>query len=379
MDRIKTSQNFLDKRLQKRQEDGLLRTLVDKHHLIDFCSNDYLGMARSDAFKALIEQKVAQTNQLTSTIGATGSRLISGNLQYTEQLEQSIADFHQAEAGLLFNSGYDANIGIFAALAHKGDTIITDEFAHASMIDGARLSHAKRLRFKHNNVADLEKKLGVAEGNVFIGVESVYSMDGDLAPLKAIADLAEKYGAHLIVDEAHATGVFGNKGEGVVQAENLQERVLLRMHTFGKALGTHGAIVLGSHHLRDYLINFTRSFIYTTSLPFHSLLSIEAAYELLPGCQAERQHLQYLIDFFQKQLRQQTPYQILDSPSPIQGVIVPGNAQAKAVSQKLATAGFYVKAILSPTVPAKQERLRICLHAFNTEAELRQMIETIKN
>lgn len=374
---IKTSTDFLNERLQQRRTDGLLRTLVDKHHLVDFCSNDYLGMAQNEAFKALVEQKIAEHTHYT--VGSTGSRLISGNLEYAEQLEQKIADFHQADAGLLFNSGYDANVGIFAALARRGDTIITDELAHASMIDGARLSHAKRLRFRHNDVADLEKKLKVAEGNIFIGVESVYSMDGDVAPLKDIVNTAEKYGAHVLVDEAHGTGVFGNKGQGVVQAENLQERVFLRMHTFGKALGTHGAIVLGSRNLRDYLINFTRSFIYTTSLPFHSLLSIEAAYELLPTMQPAREHLQYLIQYFRASFQTSSPYEILDSPSPIQGVIVPGNAQAKAVSQKIEAAGFFVKAILSPTVPAKQERLRICLHAFNTEATLQELINIIKN
>jgi 8-amino-7-oxononanoate synthase len=374
---IKTSTDFLNERLHQRRTDGLLRTLVDKHHLVDFCSNDYLGMAQNEAFKALVEQKI--TEHTHYTVGSTGSRLISGNLEYAEQLEQKIADFHQAEAGLLFNSGYDANVGIFAALARRGDTIITDELAHASMIDGARLSHAKRLRFRHNDVVDLEKKLKVAEGNIFIGVESVYSMDGDVASLNEIVTIAEKYGAHVLVDEAHGTGVFGNEGQGVVQAENLQERVFLRMHTFGKALGTHGAIVLGSRDLRDYLINFTRSFIYTTSLPFHSVLSIEAAYELLPTMQSARKHLQSLIQYFRTSFQTSSPYEILDSPSPIQGVIVPGNEQAKAVSQKIEAAGFFVKAILSPTVPAKQERLRICLHAFNTEASLQELIKIIKN
>lgn len=374
---IKTSTDFLNERLHQRRTDGLLRTLVDKHHLVDFCSNDYLGMAQNEAFKALIEQKIAEHTRYT--VGSTGSRLISGNLEYAEQLEQKIADFHQAEAGLLFNSGYDANVGIFAALARRGDTIITDELAHASMIDGARLSHAKRLRFKHNDVVDLEKKLKVAEGNIFIGVESVYSMDGDVARLRDIVNVAEKYGAHVLVDEAHGTGVFGSEGQGVVQAENLQERVFLRMHTFGKALGTHGAIVLGSRDLRDYLINFTRSFIYTTSLPFHSLLSIEAAYELLPTMQPAREQLKSLIQYFRASFQAHSPYEILDSPSPIQGVIVPGNEQAKAVSQKIEAAGFFVKAILSPTVPAKQERLRICLHAFNTEASLQELIKIVKN
>ena len=364
-------------RLEERRETGLMRSLVDKGHLVDFCSNDYLGLARADAFKQLIQQKLQKLEMVN--IGSTGSRLISGNLTYTEQLEQKIADFHEAETGLLFNSGYDANVGVFASLARRGDTVITDELIHASIIDGVRLTHAKRLRFRHNNLSDLEKKLRLAEGNIFVGVESVYSMDGDVAPLKQIAALCEQYNAHLIVDEAHATGVLGNKGEGLVQIEHLQSQVLARVHTFGKAVGTHGAIVLGSNQLRDYLINFARSFVYTTALPVHSLVTIEAAYELFPEFQQERQHLHNLIHIFQETLGKSARYEILPSQSPIQGVIVPGNANAKALSQTIEKAGFYVKAILSPTVPAGQERLRICLHAFNTEAQLNQLIQIINS
>ena len=369
---IKTVTDFLDERLGQRREADLLRTLVDKSYLTDFCSNDYLGLARSNEFKVLIDKKLS--NNKSSFVGATGSRLISGNLNYTEQLEQQIADFHEASAGLLFNSGYDANVGVFASIAQRGDTIITDELAHASIIDGARLSNAKRLRFKHNNLIDLEKKLRLAEGNIFVGIESIYSMDGDVAPIKQLVSLTEKYGAHLIVDEAHATGIVGNKGVGLVQAENLQHRVLARVHTFGKALGTHGAIVLGSNSLKAYLTNFARSFVYTTSLPFHSLVSIEAAYELFPGFDTERQHLQHLIDTFQTKLGNHASYEVLKSLSPIQGVIVPGNVQARNLSKKIEETGFYVKAILSPTVPIGQERLRICLHAFNTKEQLEQLI-----
>ncbi|OJJ16951.1 8-amino-7-oxononanoate synthase [marine bacterium AO1-C] len=374
---IKTNTDFLNERLEERRENGLMRTLVDKEHLTDFCSNDYLGMAQLAAFKQLIDQKLAQYQP--AKVGATGSRLISGNYTYTEQLEQKIAAFHQAETGLIFNSGYDANIGVFASLARRGDTIITDELIHASIIDGTRLTHAKRLRFRHNNLNDLEKKLRLAEGNIFVGVESVYSMDGDVAPLAEIAALCKKYNAHLIVDEAHGTGIFGNKGVGVVQSEELQNSVLARIHTFGKALGAHGAIVLGSSDLRNYLINFARSFVYTTALSMHSLIATEAAYELFPTLDSERKHLFNLIRIFQDTLGSAARYEVLPSPSPIQGVIVPGNSNARTLSQEIEKAGFYVKAILSPTVPAGQERLRICLHAFNTEAQLQQLIQIINS
>lgn len=374
---IQINTDFLNERLAQRREADLLRTLVDKSHLVDFCSNDYLGLAQSDPFKQLLNHKLTQN--ATHQIGATGSRLISGNSLYIEQLEQKIATFHQAPTGLLFNSGYDANIGVFSSIARRGDTLITDELAHASIIDGTRLTHAKRLRFRHNDLNDLEKKLRVAEGNIFVGIESVYSMDGDTAPLKEIVALTEQFGAHLIVDEAHATGIYGTKGEGLVQAENLQGKIFARIHTFGKALGAHGAIVLGNAELRAYLVNFARSFIYTTSLPFHSLASIEAAYELFPKMHQERQHLRYLIDLFQQTLHQLASYEVLPSNSPIQGIIIPGNTHAKALSQKIEATGFYVKAILSPTVPAGQERLRICLHAFNTEAQLKQLLHIILN
>lgn len=220
---IQINTDFLNERLAQRREADLLRTLVDKSHLVDFCSNDYLGLAQSDPFKQLLNHKLTQN--ATHQIGATGSRLISGNSLYIEQLEQKIATFHQAPTGLLFNSGYDANIGVFSSIARRGDTLITDELAHASIIDGTRLTHAKRLRFRHNDLNDLEKKLRVAEGNIFVGIESVYSMDGDTAPLKEIVALTEQFGAHLIVDEAHATGIYGTKGEGLVQAENLQGKI----------------------------------------------------------------------------------------------------------------------------------------------------------
>jgi len=372
---IKTNTDFLNERLEERRENGLMRRLVDKGHLVDFCSNDYLGMAQSTALKQLINQKLAQ--YAPARVGATGSRLISGNFAYTEELEQKMATFHQAETGLIFNSGYDANVGVFASLARRGDTVITDELIHASIIDGVRLTHAKRLRFRHNNLADLEKKLRVAEGNIFVGVESVYSMDGDIAPLAEIAELCEKYQAHLIVDEAHATGVFGAQGEGVVQSEGLQNKVLARIHTFGKALGSHGAVVLGNKDLRDYLINFARSFVYTTALPMHSLIAMDAAYELFPALDQERKHLLNLIRTFQSIMGETVSYEVLPSLSPIQGVIIPGNAKAKALSEQIEVAGFYVKAILSPTVPAGQERLRICLHAFNTEEQLQQLMQII--
>ncbi len=221
-------------------------------------------------------------NELPS--GATGSRSITGNSQLAEETEQLIANFHGREAALIFNTGYMANVGLFSCIAGKGDTFISDEYIHASMIDGMRLSYANRLRFKHNDIADLEKKLKIATGNKIVAVESIYSMDGDEAPLKEIVAACKKHDALLIVDEAHATGVYGDKGDGLVCKYGLQNDVYAVVHTFGKALGLHGAVVTGSKVLRNFLLNQARSFIFTTALPPHNYLLVQKAYGLLPIC-----------------------------------------------------------------------------------------------
>lgn len=364
---------FIVEALTQRQANHTFRQLKTTDHLIDFCSNDYLGFAQSTAFKALIDNQLAQI-PLYKT-GATGSRLISSNTDYAEALEERIARFHQAEAGLIFNSGYDANVGLLSCLAQRGDTYLSDELIHASMIDGMRLSHAEKVRFRHNDLTDLEEKLKTATGNRFICVESLYSMDGDFAPLAELADLAERYQAYLIIDEAHATGVVGEQGRGLVNQLGLEDKVLARVHTFGKALGTHGAIVLGSKILKDYLINFARSFIFTTALPPHSWVAIDCAYTLLQDThQAQRQrNLQDLIAFFREKA-ENLPYQLLPSISPIQGIIIPDAIKIKKIQTILEEAGFYAKAIVSPTVPAGTERLRICLHNFNTFAQIETLL-----
>ncbi len=367
--------DFITQKLAARRQEQLFRSLTQPGHLTDFASNDYLGFARSKVLQERIREKAGQYP--THRLGATGSRLISGNTALAEQLEQQIARYHRTEAALLFNSGYDANVGLFACLPQRGDTLLTDELVHASIIDGARLSYARRERFRHNDLQDLEDKLRQASGNIFIGVESFYSMDGDQAPLTEMAALADRYQAYLIVDEAHATGVSGEGGRGLVCALRLEDRVLARIHTFGKALGVHGAAVVGSPLLREYLINFARSFIYTTAQPFHTLLSIQCAYELLPDSDTQRRQLQEHIAFFREQSGK-IPFGVLDSKSPIQGVMIPGNENARKAAQTLEDHGYYAKAILSPTVPARKERLRICLHAFNTKEEIEGFIRCLK-
>lgn len=258
----------ITKKLAERKSSGTYRTLKPESNLIDFCSNDYLGFSRSAIVKDKINEEI-NNNRLVLN-GSTGSRLISGNLAYTENLEKEISTLFKSEAGLLFNSGYDANLGLLSSLPQRGDTIITDEFIHASVIDGARLSYANRYTFKHNDVVSLEAKLKQAKGNCYVVIESVYSMDGDSPPILELLKLTEQYNAHLIVDEAHAVGLYYT---GIITQLKLEDRVFARIVTFGKALGCHGAIILGSNLLREYLINFARSFIYTTaaSLLFNSI------------------------------------------------------------------------------------------------------------
>jgi 8-amino-7-oxononanoate synthase len=379
---LNLSEKKFAKALEGRKNDGSLRSLPVEHYgsnkksVVDFCSNDYLGFSRSKILAEKIRQ--LECEYFDAGIGSTGSRLISGNTKFCEELEVRIAGFHRAEAGLIFNSGYDANLGIFSSLPHRTDTIIYDQLAHASIRDGIRLSHARALSFKHNGVDDLERKLKAATGDVFVAVESIYSMDGDQAPLVEMSDLCSRHGANLIVDEAHATGVFGEKGEGKVVELGLEEKTFARLHTFGKALGCHGAIVVGSDTLRSYLINFARSFIYTTALPFYSLMTISCAYDLLESKDKERTKLRDNISYFKSKVTSDLSQRIIESESAIQCIIIPGNDCVKSVARRLQEGGHDVRPILHPTVPAGSERLRICLHAFNTEDEIARLISTLK-
>ncbi|MBV8388787.1 MAG: aminotransferase class I/II-fold pyridoxal phosphate-dependent enzyme, partial [Mucilaginibacter sp.] len=305
--------------------------------------------------------------------GSTGSRLLSGNLSYTETLEQQIADYHNAEAGLIYNSGYDANVGLFSSLPQRGDTIILDELVHASIIDGARLSYANRYTFRHNDVESLEEKLIHAKGNCYVVIESVYSMDGDTLPLKEILAITQKYHAELIVDEAHAVGLYNN---GLISRLNLEDKVFARIVTFGKALGCHGAIVLGSKSLREYLINFSRSFIYTTAASFHQIASIKMAYKMLPQATDEIEKLRSNIFLFKK-LTAAAKGNLLPSDSTIQCLVVGSNERARNIANELQNAGLDVRPILSPTVAKGSERLRICLHSFNTDNEITLLAEIL--
>lgn len=357
-------EEFLARKLAERAQKQALRQLAFSRAKVDFCSNDYLGLAGNELFRRFLADE--QSEHLWEA-GSTGSRLLSGNHPLFEKTEKRIARFHNVEAALLFNSGYDANLGLLSSIAGRGDAILYDSLIHASLRDGIRLSLAPSYSFAHNDLDSLEKKLIQVNRRSFVVVESIYSMDGDQAPLKEVSDLCRRYGAGLIVDEAHATGVMGSKGEGLVQALGLGNDCFARVHTFGKALGVHGAAVVGSELLKQYLVNFARTFIYTTAMPPAAVSAIDAAYRFFPKMKAERTRLKKYIRLFQAV---ELPFEKLLSDTPIQIVLIPGNEAVHAAAAELQRCGLNVKPILHPTVAQGKERLRIVLHSFNTPQEL---------
>ncbi len=364
------NEDFLRRKLLHRKEANAYRELRQHPSAVDFCSNDYLGIVTHKHIHLRNDEAGDKF------YGSTGSRLISGNYSLIEDVENKIAEFHQAEAGLIFNSGYDANVGLLGTIPQRNDTVLYDQLSHASIRDGIRLSHAFAFSFDHNNTDDLERRLQNAAGNIFVVTESVFSMDGDMAPLEEMAALCESYNASLIVDEAHATGIVGNYGEGLVQALGLEKKCFARVHTFGKALGCHGAIVLGSETLREYLINFSRPFIYTTGMPAAAVNAISYSYSMFPTMMEERKHLDTLVGIFREK---NCNLRLCDSVTPIQGVIIPGNEEVKNMEKRLQQEGLDVRAILYPSVPKGEERLRVVLHAFNTEQEVERLVNMLQN
>ncbi|MDZ7876821.1 MAG: pyridoxal phosphate-dependent aminotransferase family protein [Saprospiraceae bacterium] len=367
---------YLKTQLDEKKSKGLLRQLIAVDNKIDFCSNDYLGFASNKALIDLDNKNANKDANKNLKIGSTGSRLITGNSELAEETEAIIAQFHKAEAALIYSSGYSANVGLFSCLVGKEDTIISDEYIHASIIDGIRLNKANRIWFKHNDLEDLETKLKLAHNKIIVVIESIYSMDGDEAPLSKIADLCEKYGALLIVDEAHSTGIYGENGEGLVCHYGLENRVYARIHTFGKALGFHGASIVGSAILRHYLINYSRAFIYTTGIPPSYYLQIQATYNYLP--KGNKMQLFELINYFRIKCQTLKNSSLIESYSPIQALIIGDNFKAKVIEKQLLNEGYFVKAILSPTVAIGTERLRISIHSFNTKTEIDGLIKAIE-
>lgn len=375
-------------KLSEREDNNALRSLPNSSRLVDFSSNDYLGLAKNKevfhySVKLLKEHSLVQN-------GATGSRLLSGNhLLYTE-LEKKLCDFHKVEAALVFNSGYDANIGFFSSVPQRGDVVFYDEFIHASIRDGIKLGNAKSYNFTHNNLGDLKSKISLSlraqsrshDAEIFIVTESVFSMDGDSPDLRAMAEFCKSNNFLLVVDEAHAIGVFGEKGKGLVQALEMQEQVFARIVTFGKALGCHGAAILGSEKLKSYLVNYARSFIYTTGLSPHTVATIIVAYDSLGSSEGIEvlNKLNEIIAFFNHKLKSSNlKPKFIESNSAIHCCKIQGNDKVKMVAKTLQEKGFGVKPILSPTVPIGEERLRFCLHADNSEKQIEEVLHLLKS
>lgn len=367
----------LQDKLQKRIENHSLRQLPQRNDLVDFSSNDYLGLSadvnvfeRSHEF--LLEFEIQQN-------GATGSRLISGNHNLYEQVEDFLCEFHSSESALIFNSGYDANLGFFSSVPQRGDVILYDELCHASIRDGITMSNAKAYKFKHNNIEDLDEMLNRVQhdkAEIYVVTESVFSMDGDSPDLKKMSEVIQKFNAHFIVDEAHSVGVFGTHGIGL--AQELELKLFARIITFGKALGCHGAAILGSNELKNYLINFARSFIYTTGLPPHSLATVLLSYQEMIHSK-KQEALLANIEFFKQEFQRLDLIEFfIESNSAIHCCVISGNEKVKNIAKNLQKEGFDIKPILSPTVPENQERIRICLHSYNSFQEITDVLTMLR-
>jgi 8-amino-7-oxononanoate synthase len=352
----------LTSKLKQREQDGNLRVLRSYNGYTDFFSNDYLGFGNS----------IKATTDNLKNVGS--SRLIAGTTDLHLSLEDYCSNLFQNDRSLLFNSGYSANLGVLSSIPQKDDLILYDELSHASIKDGVRLSLAKGIKFKHNNLEDLSIKLSNnTQSTVFVVVESLYSMDGDFAHLDEISKICKKNNAYLIVDEAHSGGVFGENGSGYCSEKNIQP--FLKIITFGKAFGAHGACVIGDSVTIDFLINFSRPFIYTTALSQnHTSLILQQLKRT--DFKIQQDKLQTVITYFNEKF---SDFDInSDERSPIKSIVFNDRALLKALETDLHKRKIGVKAIYAPTVPVNQERLRVSLHAFNTYKEIDSLYDVLK-
>jgi 8-amino-7-oxononanoate synthase len=400
--------------LNARRQKGTLRSLVstwnEAEDSIDFSSNDYLGLAHDPEQARLVERErmTGSTDRVAVVLGATGSRLLSGDSNAFHHLEDFLARVHNRPAAILCNSGYDANLTVVSCL--PSDVIVSDEYAHNSLHMGMRLFKSQTgtgrrvILFKHNSVEDLRRQLSMIQkttpsSRVVVLIESVYSMDGDVAPVKYILDTAADFGAHVIVDEAHGLGVYGRSsseepgdhlpGTGVLSAENVEHHLALlcSIHTFGKAAGCHGAVLcFATTTHKEYVINYGYPFIYSTALPLHSLIAIRCSYETMMGEKGNRLRtsLRKLVHLFRCKLRPLLPDNrsvfLLPSTSPIQALIVPGNHTcARFCAEMFEASGRRIRLfpIKSPTVPVGQERVRIIIHASNSRKQVELLVRLV--
>ena len=357
-------------RLAECHQSGQFRTLP-RHTGSDFYSNDYLGLAND---KELI-RRISESEMKALPVGSTGSRLLSGNHPQMEALEERLARTFGTEAALLFNSGYALNIGLPGCLCRDGDVLLLDELAHASMKAGAKLARAKVFYFRHNDPEHLEARLGRLGRDpdrlVFILTESVFSMDGDMAPLGQMAELAKDYDASLIVDEAHGAGILGPEGMGLTADPDIRDGVFARIVTFGKAFGSHGAALLGSETLVQTAVNFCQSFIYTTAPSPGHARALSHCISYWQEHPELRRKLHENIAFMNRHLG------LSDHKTPLYSFQIPCRLLDQAF-QDLAGSGLIALPVRPPTVPVGTERLRVVLHAQNTKEEITTLCRRLR-
>lgn len=371
----------LNQKIEDRKEQGNFRSLSEASYLADFYSNDYLGYARN---KTISDNTPSILKALKiDHHGSTGSRLISGNHRLFQLLEDKANTLFNAEAALYFNSGYEANIGLLSAILKPKDVVFFDELCHASIRDGLQMSRANSYKFKHNDLEDLVKKIEIQKKkehfqNIYIITESVFSMDGDTADLNQLVKISKSCKAYLIIDEAHALGVCGQDYKGL--SFEFSKDIFARIYTCGKSLGGHGGFVLGSKALIDYLINFSRPFIYTTAASPFQVAQVVSALDYFEKYHQEKKQLEKNIKIFIDIAHSNDfNFFVSKNKTAIQYIEIKGNEKVKKMAEKLNAKQFGVKAILSPTVPVGKERIRICLHSFNTTKHLNELFLLLKS
>ncbi len=347
---------------------------VDGKSLINFCSNDYLGLAGHPDIAAALKAGVDQYGT-----GSGASHLISGHSTAHQHLEEQLAAFTGRPRALLFSTGYMANLGVINALVNRHDLVLEDQLNHASLLDGGHLSRADYKRYKHNNMQQLDYLLEQSTASrKLIVTDGVFSMDGDLAPLPEMSTVAAQHSGWLMVDDAHGVGVLGATGAGIVEQQGLTvEQVPILMGTLGKSFGTFGAFVAGSEALIETLIQFARTYIYTTALPPAIAAASSASLQLVRREHWRREHLQQLIQRF-RDGAQQLGLQLMDSQTPIQPLLINNDQLVMEVNQQLRSRGFMVGAIRPPTVPAGSGRLRITLSASHSNQQIDQLLDALQ-
>ena len=351
------------------------RELVDACDKIDFASNDYLGFAKEGRVQKIIERYGGELMWK----GSTGSRLISGNRKWIEEIEKELASYHHTEDALIYSSAYQANVGLFSCIADKHDLVLIDEYVHASVYDGVRMSFAKHFKFKHNDYEHLKALINRYYSrfeNIFVVTEGLFSMEGDCPDVDSLQGILDHKKIFLIVDEAHSFGVLGENRLGLFNEQSLAERCIARVIGYGKALGFSGAAVVGSSILKKYLINFSRAFIFTTALPLYHYSVILYLYKEL-RYHSNKVH-NTLFQNIQKYLQYvQADDRFSKNNSPIQYFRIK-NMDVERMQQFIYANHLFAKVILPPTVPSGMERVRLSLHSFNSEEEIEHLISTLQ-